>query len=512
MNISETGHSILHNVMSIIDKLSPEECEAFKAASMEKRKQPKYYQLFQHLKTQSDAGTSAEEISENELRAWAERKTSLTANYSDLIDNLQKKLLDFVGQRYAERQAASWYAEVNQLLDQADGLMEMGLRHHAKVLIEKALAIFEGKNWDYVHQWNTSIGRLCFVQSRYHQNGTENRIVWTDEMHELVNQLSLWEIPQKSRRMHDAKKQEGNAAQTWRVETIFLAIMRLMAQHFGDQKGELNAIRKQYQNPSSSTKLALNRTRRGHQFKEQPTSPQEEALNDIERVLLRLAAHHLAVQIADIDWTIDIEFIPNSIHPGIHFYPAASMWAMYQFQTHQLAGQFALPRLEKDDSDHKVLSAWQAAMEKEINLLPLRLEFHQVLVMMGNCDFGNALTRIRELLQLKGKQRQAILPQLKLLELLAEFENGNPNHLEIGNNYSNYLFKKTGQEWEFHKAFSQLMQNAHLIDRLGQPATSTTKERLAEVVAKVEASANRFDPAHQLVLWRIRSWASGEGR
>jgi hypothetical protein len=504
MNKTGTGHSILYNVMAIIEKLDDQEVADFATFATTKRKKAKYHALFRHLIDKSKEGVTKEEIDAADVKRWAKGKGA----YADLIENLYDKLLEFLGKQYAASAEATWYRHVNQLMDQAEALYKKGLRDHAKIALDQVTTIWEAKEEKNTYNWDATIARIALLRQKFAQGQRTDTIVWTEEMTVLADQLSHWS-QFRVRKVSDVPPTEHELNREWRSETILLRLMQLHAQYFRDKKGELDGIRQSLNKPSGAALRSIALRRGIPVTEEQIASAQETALNGIESLFMRIYGYHRAVELGDDQSANDFLNFGNHYHySGKHFYPAASMWVLLQFQSMRLAHHFKYGKVAEGATAKQAMNQFQTEMEKEFADLPLRLEVYQILIQCGNCQFGTALQMIQQLIETK-KTKNAALGSLKMLELLALWETNDNDGWKKQEALPGFLSHKPGEEWVFPKAFAAFMLKAPRLDNETYRVANDMK-KLQPEVAKLKEKARPYDPIHQLILWRIHGWESGE--
>ncbi len=502
MNKTKTGQSILFNVMAIIEKLDEQEVVDFATFATTKKRKAKYHALFRHLIDKSKKGITNEEIDESGVTDWAK------GGYSDLIENLYDKLLEFLGKQYATSTEATWYRQVNHLMDQAEALYRKGLRDHAKIALDRAVALFESKQDKHHYTWNATVGRLAFIRQKFAQGQRTDKIAWTEEMAAIVGHIADWER-KRIRKVADVPPTEHEQNEAWRSETIFLRLMQLYGEHFKNGDEELGAISQSLSRPSRTTLLRL-ANRRGQPIsEEQLESAQEATLSAIESVFMRIYGFNRAVELGDFQSANQFLNLNEHYHySGRHFYPAASMWVLFQFQSIRLAHGFKYGKIADGATDKQALGQFQAEMEKEFSDLPIRLELYQILIQFGNCQFDKVIQMTKELMETK-KAKNVALGPLKMLELLALWETTNVDCWKKQEALPGFFARKSGDEWAFPKAFAAFMLKAPRLDHEAYNVAREMKE-LKEDVAKLKAKAHPHDPVHQLILWRIHGWESGE--
>ncbi len=504
MNKTGTGHSILFNVMEIIEKLDESEVAAFSSFATSKRNKAKYHTLFRHLIDKSTKGITKDEIEESEVKAWAKGKGA----YADLIENLYDKLLEFLGKQYVATTEATWYKKVNQLMDQSEALYAKGLRDQGKVALDRAAAVWESKEDKDHYTWKAATGRLAFLRHRYARAERSEKIVWMDEMLSVVDSLTEWER-NRIRKVSDVPPSEQEQNEAWRAETIFVRLRQLYAEHFGDKDGELSEIFSSLHRPSGASLLIMAKKLGQTITKEQMESAQEKALNRIESIFMRIYGFKRAVELGEpVAAKQFLNLNENEHYSGRDFYPAASMWVLYQFRSLRLAHNFRFGKAAEGATDKPNPGQLQAEMEKEFSDLPLRLELYQILIQFGNCQFEKVIQMSKALMDAK-KTKNAVIGPLKMLELLALWELSHETFWEKRESMESFFRKKSGEEWAFAKAFYQFMLNAPWLNRQPYQVANEMRERLADV-KKLEEKASPYDPIHQLILWRIHGWQSGE--
>ncbi|MFM2375928.1 MAG: hypothetical protein RLZZ165_1025 [Bacteroidota bacterium] len=504
MNRTKTGHSILFDLMEIIEKLGEQEVKDFSAFATAKREKAKYHTLFRYLIDKTKQGITKDEIDENEVRKWANVKGS----YSDMIGNLHTKLIEFLGRQYAATIEATWYKQVNQLMDQAEALYGKGLREHAKIALEKAVELWESKSEKYHYTWNATSGRLAFIRQRFKQGQQTDKIAWTDEMVAVVGQVASW-CRDRIRNVADVPPAERERNEAWRAETIFLRLTQLYAEHFKDGKNELRAISERLDRPSSATLLRMANRQGVSISKEQLASAQETTLSDIESVFMRICGFNRAVELGDFESANQfLNLDGNCPISGMNFYPAASMWVLFQFQSMRLGFDFKYGRIAEGATDKQILGKFLAEMETEFSYLPIRLELYQILIHFGNCQFEKALQMTRDLMGVK-KSKNVVIGPLKMLELLALWELNHTDCWDKREALTGFFARKSGDEWTFPKAFAAFMLKAPRLDEAAYRVAGEMKE-LKQDVEKLKKKASPCNPVHQLILWRVHGWESGE--
>lgn len=432
----------------------------------------------------------------------------MKGSYSDMIDNLYAKLLEFLGKQHAESAEPKWYKLVNQLLDQAEALYKKGLQDHARIALDRAIAEWEGKAEKHHYNWDATTGRLAFIRQRFRQGQRTDKIEWTEEMTELVDHLAHLQL-HRIRKISDVPPTEHEQNQAWRAETIFLRLTQLYAEHFMNSAGELQAIAQSLNRPSGASLLRLANRRGKPLTQEEFTSAQEAALSGIESAFMRIYGFHRAVALGDFQSAHQfLNLDDHRHHSGAHFYPAASMWVLYQFQSLRLGFGFKYGRPAEGATDKQLLGQFQAEMEAEFAQLPARLEMYQILVEFGNCQFEKALQMTRELMEVK-KYKSVVIGPLKMLEVLALWELSHNDCWNKREALPGFFARKSGEEWAFPKAFAAFMLKAPRLKNESYSVARKMKE-LSEEVEKLRKKASPYNPVHQLILWRIHGWESGE--
>ncbi len=504
MNIRDTGNTMLVDTMTVIEKLDATDRKDFEKESNRKRDNPLYWQLFLFLYKKHQSGVSKEELPIEDVKEWAEGKTK---NVYDTIDLLYNELIQYVGKKFANSEQATWHRKANAMMDQIEGLYQIGLRKHADIILKKLDAMFIENAPPFRYQWNETVSRLVMLRQSIAQKDTPDQIAWTNEMNRLARMLTE-SYHHGFKKLSEVKQEELDKNTNWRRETIFLRVIQLHAEFFRDKAKELQNIRTLIQKSSGRNLRLLQRRDEKAQEEVRNKTAQEETLDDIETMLLRMVGYHRAIELGEPYRASEfLQFDEHSTVPAGTFYPAISMWVRLQLDYLKLA-HLANHQREKDQSTPKLLlSELQRQMDQKMKELPMRLELYRAIVLFGNGKFHEALKQIQKLL--KASKDGVSFADLRMMEVLAMTETNHPEQNQRADSLKSIAANKKDPEWIFVRAFAALMVKIWRMEEESYMMAHNMRE-LAESTQTLRDLANPHDPVHQLILWRIHGWESGE--
>jgi hypothetical protein len=502
MNIRDTGNTMLFDTMTVIEKLDAADKKAFEKESNKKRENPLYWQLFLFLYKKHQSGVSPEELRIEDVKEWAEGKTK---NVYDTIDLLYNELIQYIGKKFAKSEQATWHRQAHAMMDQVEGLYPLGLRKHAEIILKKLDAMFTENAPPFRYQWNETVSRLVMLRQSIAQRDTPDQIAWTNDMNRLARMLTE-SYHYGFRKLSEVKQEELEKNTKWQRETIFLRVIQLHAEFFRDKEKELQNIQSLI--PRSAGRLLRALQRRDQAGKEviRDKTAQEETLDHIESMLIRLYGYQRAIELAQPYKANDfLNFDDQNVISGTTFYPASSMWVLDQLQSLKLA--HAIHYKTQPPTVKSQLHGLQREMERKVTDLPLRLELYQILVLYGNGKFHEALDRIQKLL--KAKKESTSFADLRMMEVLAMTDTNDKTRDQRADSLRSIAANKKEPEWVFVRAYAALMVKMWFIGHNSSSIVHNMKD-LVSLTQPIKDMANPYDPVHQLILWRIHGWESGE--
>ncbi len=489
--------------MEIIQRMDESSIGRFKKDSLEDRNQPAYIKLFQHLFRKIQAGAIAESVNESEIRKWAKEHAK---SYDDLIANLHKRLLEFLGTEFAASQEEQWHRKMNQRLDQIEALLSMELYNHAFPMIEALEVDLQSRLPEYHGKWTYTLARFIFVKCRWQHSVQGVNLPWVNEIGDLIQSMSH-SYATHSRKDSAVPKSEYETQQEWSGSAILLRLRYLHAEHYGDYNERIQSLESYLNAPTirGFRETTRKQTQRNNEASEiQPGYA--EPLDFVEQFFLRLLVTEYACLHGDFQRAAQILKEPYEVPAARVLYPACNLWATYQFYGRRAAYLFATAKEDQGLPLDQFLEYWEEVTLAQMEALPLRMEIHQILIQCGTGRFDLALERTRNLLDLKRKHLAN--PDLRMIEVLARLETKKECWEEAGKLLA-AASKQQDAKWKFAKAFAKFMTRPPYLQH-GSHSLIHDMKRKKEAVDEILQLADPSNPTHQLILWRIRRWQAGE--